>query len=502
MKILITVYILNFLIFLQAQVPAIEWQKTFGGTGTEEVNSILPTKDNGYIISGYTDSVDGNISNNNGYIDAWVVKLNYSGNIEWEKNYGGTDLDIFNSIDQTHDNGYVLAGLTHSFEEHKNGDYWIVKIDELGNKEWEKSFGGFSIDHAKSIQQTSDFGFIVTGHTFSSDGDVTENFGASDYWVLKLDENGNLQWQKNLGGSHTDYAHSIKQTMDAGFILTGYTFSSYGDVTASFAPPDYWIVKLDKNGNIQWQKSLGGNNEDSSFSISQTFDSGYIVGGTTRSTDGDVTVNNGSVDCWVVKLDQNGNIQWQKTFGGSDIDILTSIVQTLEGGYAFSGHTASNDGDITNNQGNYDCWVVKLNANGDIQWQKTLGGSLSDYGNSIFQTSNGEYLIGGSTFSDDGDITLNQGMLDCWIVKLLPDGTAGVVDISQTNLLIYPNPVKDIIYFSEKLRNVEIYTFDGRKILQVHDVQNIPIQQLSTDTYIIKAALQSGQQITTKFIKE
>jgi hypothetical protein len=401
----------------------IQWQKCLGGSASEFAISIQQTTDGGYITAGTTGSTDGDVSGNNGIADAWVVKLDSSGNIQWQKCLGGSGYDSANSIQQTTDGGYIITGMTESTDGDVSGnngsiDAWVVKLDSSGNIQWQKCLGGSGDDTADSIQQTTDGGYIVAGATMSTDGDVSGNNGSADAWVVKLDSSGNIQWQKCLGGSDDDQANSIQQTTDGGYIVAGATMSTDGDVSGNNGSADFWVVKLDSSGNIQWQKCLGGSDMDSAYSILQSTDGGCIVAGRTRSTDGDVSGNNGSSDAWVMKLDSSGNIQWQKCLGGSDVDSASSIQQTTDGGYILAGVTESNDGDVSGNNGLSDFWVVELDSSGNIQWQKCLGGSDEDYAGSIQQTTDGGYIVTGRTRSTDGDVSGNHGSYDVWVVKL------------------------------------------------------------------------------------
>jgi hypothetical protein len=235
-----------------------------------------------------------------------------------------------------------------------------VKLSATGAIQWQKCLGGSGWDVATSIQQTSDGGFIVAGRTNSNDGDVTGNHGNDDFWVVKLSATGEIQWQKSLGGSNDDWATSIQQTSDGGFIVAGSTDSNDGDVTGNHGNDDFWVAKLSSTGAIQWQKSLGGSGDELAESTQQTSDGGFIVTGWTTSNDGDVTGNHGGKDFWVVKLSSTGAIQWQKSLGGSGTDVAESIQQTSDGGFIVAGYTASNDGDVTGNHGYDDFWVVKL----------------------------------------------------------------------------------------------------------------------------------------------
>ncbi|OFY91658.1 MAG: hypothetical protein A3K10_10975, partial [Bacteroidetes bacterium RIFCSPLOWO2_12_FULL_31_6] len=230
--------------------------------------------------------------------------------------------------------------------------------------EWQKSFGGTGNDYAFSIQQNANGGYIVAGLSSSNDGDVTGNHGGSDSWVLKLDTSGVITWQKALGGTGNDNAGSIQQTVDGGYILAGYSESNDGDVAGNHGSSDFWVVKLDSNSVIIWQKCLGGSDVDIAKSIQQTTDGGYVVAGTSNSNDGDITGNHGGTDYWVVKLDSVGVIMWQKSLGGTSSDNANCIQQTADGGYIIAGTSYSNDGDVSGNHGNFDYWVVKLDSIG------------------------------------------------------------------------------------------------------------------------------------------
>ncbi len=341
----------------------------------------------------------------------WFILLTatvHAQEIEWQNTIGGNNTDQLYSIQQTSDGGYILGGVSISDisgdkTENSQGDYdyWVVKLDSTGNIQWQNTIGGSGYDQLYSIQQTSDGGYILGGYSNSGiSGDKTESSqGDYDYWVVKLDAIGNIQWQTTIGGNDADWLYSVQQTTDGGYILGGYSLSDIsGDKTeGTQGGNDYWVVKLDASGNIQWQNTIGGNNDDNLTSIQQTTDGGYILGGYSYSDiSGDKTENSqGSDDYWVVKLNASGNIQWQNTIGGSGYDQLYSIQQTSDGGYILGGYSESNiSGDKTeNSQGFDDYWVVKLDTTGNIQWQNTIGGSNFDYLTSVQKTSDGGYII-------------------------------------------------------------------------------------------------------------
>ena len=404
-------------LIIHSQTPTIQWQRSLGGTSDDVACSIKGTIDGGYIVAGGSHSNDGDVTGNHGGYDYWVVKLNSLGSIQWQKSLGGSANEIASSIQQTTDGGYIVVGQSTSNDGDVTGhhgiiindDYWVVKLDNSGNIQWQKSLGGTQNDSGLSIQQTTDGGYIVTGYSGSNDGDVTGNHGTIDYWVVKLDNSGNIQWQKSLGGTGDENGYFIQQTLDGGYIVAGYSNSNDGDVTGNNGANDYWVVKLDSLGSIQWQKCFGTPNSDMAYSIQQTLDGGYIIVGSSGTP---------SWDYWIVKIDSLGFIQWQKSLGGTAGELGYSIQQTIDGGYIVTGQSSSNNGDVTGNHGAMDYWLVKVDALGVIQWQKSLGGTGSDFASSTQQITNCVYIVAGHSVSNNGDVTGNHGMTDCWIVKL------------------------------------------------------------------------------------
>jgi hypothetical protein len=473
---ILSIFILSF-INANAQAPGIEWQKCLGGSALDEANSIFQTQDGGYIMAGNSNSNDGDVSGNHGFDDYWIVKLDALGNINWQKSLGGSGYDRATSIIQTQDGDYIVAGYTHSNDGDVSGnngiaDSWIVKLDSLGNIIWQKSLGGSNWDATSSIIQTQDGGYIFAGASGSIDGDVSGNHGGRDYWIVKLDALGGISWQKSLGGSGNDDALSIIQTQDGGYIVAGVSPSNDGDVSGNNGDEDYWIVKLDALGDITWQKSLGGSSSDYANSITQTQDGGYIVAGGSHSNDGNVIGNHGLFDYWIVKLDTLGNISWKKSLGGNADDLAHSITQAQDGGYIVAGTAISNDGDVIGSHGNYDYWIVKLDDLGNTSWQKSLGGTEWDECRSITQTQDMGYIVVGTTQSDDSDVSGNHGVEDYWIVKLAPDSMASGTNQnipSLTSLTLYPNPVSEMLTLElegKTQENYQIFDLQGKVVLQ------------------------------------
>ncbi len=434
--------------------PCIEWQKTIGGNSTEEFSDIHQTIDGGYILGGHSDSgISGDkTESSQGGLDYWVVKLDPAGNIQWQNTIGGSNNDQLTSIQQTSDGGYILGGYSGSgisgdkTESSQGGlDYWVVKLDPIGNIEWQNTIGGGGNDILNSTQQSTDGGYILGGYSFSDlGGDKTENNkGNSDYWVVKLDALGNIVWQNTIGGNKGDILNSIQLTTDGGYIVGGTSSSDFSSDKAenSLGFADYWVVKLDALGNIEWENTIGGSGGDGLYSLQQTTDGGYILGGESVSDiSGDKTENSqGLGDYWIVKLNTNGGIQWQNTIGGNNVDQLFSIQESTDGGYLLGGTSFSGmSGDKTeNSRGQYDYWIVKLDAIGNIRWQKTIGGSNDDLLFAVDQTIDEKILLGGWSSSDiSGDkIENSKGFGDYWVLMLSPY----LVPTCQS-LLIFPSP--------------------------------------------------------------
>ena len=413
-----------------AQTSLIQWQSNYGGTGDDEAYSIQPTHDGGYIVAGSSTSMDGEVTGHNYSStkpeDFWVIKIDACGNLQWQKSLGGTGKDIAYSVIQTSDKYYLVAGFTNSTDGditvYHGGasDYWVVKLDTLGNIIWQKTFGGLGEDGAQSIKETTNGNYVVAGWS-SSNGDTLGDHDF-DYWVVKLDTAGNVKWQKLYGGSGDDTPYSIATTNDGGYVVAGYSQSNDGDVTGhhgALNANDYWVIKIDSLGVLQWQKSIGGSARDNANDVIQTNDKGYMVAGFANSNNGDVSSNYGGTDYWLVKLDSVGNIKWQKNYGGTSNDQATAIRQLANGNYILAGVSYSNDKDVTGNHGGVgDYWVVYLSGNGIIQWQKALGGSNSDYANDIQLTKDGGFVAAGTSNSSDGDITSFYAQYDYWVVKL------------------------------------------------------------------------------------
>ncbi|MFN0212621.1 MAG: T9SS type A sorting domain-containing protein [Saprospiraceae bacterium] len=492
--------------------PSIQWQRTLGGTLYESSSSIVQTTDKGYITAGFAESVDGDVVGSHGNVDFWVVKMDSAGAVQWKKAYGGSGLDWPYSIIQTTDGEYVAVGYTESNDgdvlgNHGDKDIWVLKLNNVGVIQWQKCLGGSGWDEASSVKQTDDGGYILAGRTSSTDGDVAGFHGYLDYWVVKLDSTGVLEWQKCLGGTGLDIGYAIVQTNDGGYIVTGESDSNDGDVKYNHGNSDYWVVKLNFEGKIEWEKSLGGIGIDWGNDIRQTREGGYIVIGQARSTGGDVTGNHGGYDCWVVKLTEIGEIEWEKALGGSNGDVGLSIQQTLDDGYILVGVTQSIDGDVIGNHGNLDAWVVKLTVEGEIQWQRALGGTGPEIGFSIQQTDDKGYIMSGDAWSNDGDVSGVQGKTDFWIVKLSPESSP-TTTAPSVPLEIFPNPGSGIITLSlpdeSSSLTLSIADMLGRELSRQTIAPGDPVDTstLVNGFYLLTATTPSGKVFSGKFRKQ
>jgi hypothetical protein len=344
------------------------WIKTFGGSGNDAGYSVDITSDGGYIITGSTDSYGA------GETDVYIIKVNPLGNKQWDKTFGLPFEDYAYSVQQTSDGGYIIAGKTYSFG--SLGQVYLIKTDSTGEEQWYKTKGYDDCDDwGNSVQQTSDGGYIIVGRTFDQ--------GHEAIFLIKTDANGNNEpgWPKIKGyDDYDDICFSVQQTTDGGYIMVGYTMESgNGDV---------FLIKTDANGGGGWNRHIGGSSADRGYSVQQTTDGGYIITGWTRSSGA------GESDVYLIKTDASGNQTWYKTFGGSNDDVGRSVQQTSDGGYIIAGYTYSFGA------GSADVYLIKTDASGDTSWSKTFGGSDSDLGYSVQQTTDGGYIITGSKGGD------------------------------------------------------------------------------------------------------
>ena len=439
----------------QQALPLIQWQQSFGGTNGDILYSLERTSDGGCILGGYSFSgTNGNkTSPNFGTAgvnsDFWIVRLDAGGNKLWDKTYGGTNNEALFCLRQTTDGGFILGGSSDSgpsgnksAPRRGNDDFWVVKIDANGGKSWDVSFGATGKDILFSLQQTSDGGYILGGYSQSGTGGnkTSPNYGTAgvdgDFWVVRLDANGNKLWDHTYGGTGDDSLSSLQEVTGGGFILAGSSSSpastnSPADGTKTspnYGGYDFWIVRLDAAGNQLWDKSYGGSAADgeSNVQIRQTSDGGFIVGGDSSSgVSGNRTnASFGGSDYWVLRLDASGNKLWERVLGGAGFDELTDLAQTSDGGFLLAGLSDSgvSGNKSSTNYGLSDFWLVRLDAGGNKLWDQNYGGSNQDgfFNASLRATSDGGWLLGGDSQSGASGIKTAAGFggADYWVLKL------------------------------------------------------------------------------------
>jgi len=405
--------------------------QTFGGSKNDVAQSVIATLDGGFAVIGYTQSMDGDVSDKlDESFDFWVLKFNSEANLEWNKTYGGSGDDRGYDIIQTSDNGFAILGYTDSSDGDitiNNGfrDFWLAKLDASGNLTWQKSFGFPGADEGTAIIETSDNDFLISGvlDVTSSGGQgnlgrfVTEHAGG-DYWAIKVSSSGDLIWSRFYGGSFTDSPTGIIENNNNEFIFVGGSDSNDVDITNNKGSYDFWVVKSEAGGNMIWEKSFGGSEIDEARGIVSTDDGSHIIVGDTRSNEQDVSLNNGAADLWMIKISDDGDLIWNRSIGGSNFDVSRSINKTSDNGFIIAGSSRSSDGDVARNQGQNDAWIVKIDTNGQLLWETTVGGSNIDFAYDAVQLANGTIIAVGETSSSDGDITENKGFTDLLIIKL------------------------------------------------------------------------------------
>ncbi len=529
-------------ITVYSQAPTIEWQKVYGGAIGETPNSICQTSDGGFILAGISFSMAGagDITQNsvNNKSDIWIIKITSLGVKQWQRKIRADSMfDSRPKIKQTPDGGYIIGidsdsgvGYDKTVPSKGASDYWILKLDSIGTIIWQKSIGGAGPESLSNLELTTDGGYIISGDSSSTaSGDKTENRinNSNDYWIVKLDSIGNVVWDNTIGGNFNDNNPVVKPTIDGGYIVSGYSDSnsSVDKTQNSYGNYDYWVVKLDANGVVQWDKTIGGDYVDYSIWLVQSSDGNYYISGFSFSgVSGLKTEPNHQGDIWIVKLDSSGNILWENTIGGNYSEEFPYIYTTNDGGIIMLCNSVSDiSGDKTQNnrgisvttftdQETPDYWMVKLDSNGIVQWDKTIGGNLRDsiFGNNVLQTSDGGFIVGGSSSSlISGDKTItNYGSPNFWILKLSPEN----LETNQTTLensVVYPNPTNDIvnINFKEKLNDytVKLSTIFGQQVLvkRFSQVANVTLEILGeSGIYFLSIENENQEKKTFKIVKK
>jgi hypothetical protein len=410
----------------------IDLVKTYGGSGEDKATAIVRADDGGYVVFGSTKSNDGDIvDKTDTNSDFWALKLTADGEKVWSKTYGGSNDEEGNSIQKTNDGGYILSGYSRSSDGDVGGnegfqDFWIVKIDGSGTLQWEQHYGFAGGEQCFTAFPTSDGGYFASGllDVTGSNGQGNDDgrnpeHGVGEFWGIKMDSEGEKQWRRYFGGTNNDRSYDALETDDGGFLLVGASESDDFDITDSRGSYDFWVVRVNADGDKLWTKSFGGSEIDVAYAVTKSADGNYILVGDTRSTDQDVSNPLGNADLWVVKFsDNNGAMIWEKTYGGTEFESAKSINPMANGNYLISGATRSSNGDVTNNNGQNDAWVIIIDEDGELQFEMAVGGSALDFGNDALETTDGKLILVGDTESNDLDISTNRGFNDFLFVRI------------------------------------------------------------------------------------
>lgn len=478
----------------------ISWQRSVGGSSDENARSVIRTADHSYFITGTTSSDDNHVNGNHGASDIWGVLMDETANFT-QVTLGGSNYEQGYDAKQTSDGGYIILGSTNSNDGQVSGlhgetDIWVVKLNAGGSIEWKKCLGGSGYDAPSKILLTADGGYFIAGLTNSTDGDVSVNHGWADVWLVKLSENGTIEWEKSYGGTDFEDCLSCTLCSDNSYIIAAATSSHDGDVTGNHGSSDQWIIKVDQMGDMEWQKCIGGSGFDSPRDIIQASDGYYYVLGYAQSTDGDVNDAIGNTDFWLVKLDQLGNIIWTHSYGGTDYDDGHSLCEYNET-IVMAGATNSVNGDVSLHIGGYDQWVVAVDQNGALLWEKSLGGSLGEAAFDIISTDPGLF-IAGATRSNDGHVTENFGGRDFWLVKL--EWSEGLEENKTQMAQVFPNPVKNGLLNINAVHpcTLEILTISGKIVYSCEirgTEQTIQLNGINSGLYLARFVTPDDIQI-------
>ncbi len=501
--------------------PVLQWSKCYGGLSGEEANSIIFTNDSGFLCVGYTYSCTGDVFGTHclfdsvsmqwmTFEDVWVIKTDYYGNLQWSKTLGGWSPDY--GLEAIETNGGYVIGCTSTSNDGdltgNNGptDFWIVKIDFSGNIIWQHNYGGFDEDNLFSLDNSNDGGFVVTGSVSSfNTGDVQNRLGVDpniDTWLLKLDSLGILQWQRCIGGSGQEYYEHVRVDEVGNIYLISTSGSSDSDVTCNIIGHNAWLVKLDSSGNILWNKCFGGTSGQIINSI-KIIGSKLLMSGQTASYNGDLTHNYGDWDAWILLIDTAGNKIFSQSYGGSKIDVINGATMMGNNRIVACGFTLSHNHDISiNNDPAYkECWLICTDTLGNLLWERTFGNSYYDEGNSIVNLPDGSFAFAGYTSGPDNNVISgyhgNSQSSQFWLVKF-DSLTLNTEKINVSDFQIYPQPFFDGFHVKiptrqnkNNISSVSLHDIQGKQIkmsyqLSENEINVSTFPETTPGIYILK----------------
>lgn len=475
----------------------------YGGSADDYGNCIIPNPDGSFLLVGNTESNNGQVVGNQGDSDGWIAKINASGDLLWQKCMGGSGFDSFRDGVRLADGGYTLVGLTGSNDGDVSGnnglrDAWVVRIDSVGTLIWQRCLGGSDNDQASRVLLCSDGGFLVNGLTWSSDGDGEGQHGFFDAMVLKLSADGNTQWRRVTGGSAIDNLISALELEDGSFLLVGETGSSNGDVTGPRqGNTDGWLMKLSASGAIADQKYFGGNGPDAIYKIIQKPAGGYYVAGTTISSN--LPSFNGSLDIWLLSLNEQLELEWQKCLGGNRAESLADFVQMPDGSLTILGSAEGNGGMVTGYKGGQgDAWMVNVGADGVFNWQSCIGGTNYDLLQNLQFNASGQLVSFGYTRSTNSGLGSPKGMNDFWMVKLNTVTNVATHSNSGPVIFAFPNPATDVMHVSlpiDQVVSAEWVDALGRSypIAIIHENNALDVRHLPSGFYWLRLLWPDGK---------
>ncbi len=429
---------------LTTNEPQIEFKnelqslKTYGGSQQDDALSVVETLGGNIAVLGFTQSSDGDIEGKSTTdSDYWLLKLDKDLNILWQKTFGGSSDDRGQDIVATSDGGFLITGYSRSNDGDVSQnfgfhDFWVLKLNANGDVIWEQSFGFSGNDRSFSAIETLDGGYIVSGFldVSASEGDGNDNgtsgrpksilakHGVGEFWGIKLKPDGQIEWRRYFGGSNNDRSYDVLQASDGNIIMLGSSESDDFDVSNPQGSYDFWAVKVNLSGDMIWQRNFGGSSIDIGYAAINSQDNQFLFTGDTRSNDGDVDGFKGNTDYWLVKFDDNANLIWQTTYGGSDFDSARSVLQLQSGDVLITGSSRSSDVQVSQNFGQNDVWIVQAEDSGNFKSGLNIGGSQIDLANDAIQLQSGEVIVVGSSESSDNLIAENKGDKDILILKL------------------------------------------------------------------------------------
>lgn len=409
------------------------WIRSFGGSGDDTPRSVVETLDGGFAVLGYSNSTDGDLQGKStGVNDYWLLKTDRNGDAIWSRTYGGSMDDRGQAVIQTSDGGFAVTGYAMSSDGDASNnegfhDNWVLRLDGLGNLLWEQSFGFSGHDHSYDLVETPEGGLFFTGFlditSARADGYTEKHasltrHGVGEFWGTKLDSGGDIEWRSYFGGTNNDRAHAVARAHDGGYVMAGFSESDDFDISDPRGSYDFWVVKVSETGELAWQHSYGGTEIDIANDVARTHDGGYVITGSVISADGDVSASHGGSDAWVIKTDAQGQLLWERTYGGSAFEVAEAICPTRDGGYVVVGNSRSTDQDVSTNAGENDLWIFKVDSGGQLLWEQALGGTDLDLGFDILESSDGAIIVVGETASTDLFPLENKGGTDLIMVRI------------------------------------------------------------------------------------